>query len=486
LGNRGKDVGQFIYPNGLAIDAAGDLYVTDSLAHRIQKLTFRPALVLLEQGWVSYEKKNYQVALSLWNRSLKIDPRLAETMYAIGTYHLEMGRSSQAIEWFKKALEIDPSYREAKSSLGRAYLKQYSPLITIAGVVLTLLIIYFLRRQNKINALKMRAKQLREEGETRETIFAYEKLLELDRNNLEVCKVLSELYQSEGLEDQSRRVNRTIARLEPGNVLALSQIGKNQLNEGKFSRSADTWKKVIRVSPHNSDAYFYLGMAEAQGTGESEAVNHFLKAFDLEEETLQGLINSADSCIKRKEMARAALKLKAAQSMEPDNRKIEKMIERMGERYEQELVSMARKGLHSGFEVALLAWEQELNDRPSFNAARSAFRAARVKAGELLFDEAKREVGEGRQQAALPMLERVLKLQPGRDDAIELYREVRIDIAFKEGYSCYKDEDYSRAIDCFQQVLSIDPEHEDARKYLRYAYQCMEGGFRARFKHLDL
>lgn len=483
---QGRNMSQFIYPNGLTIDKRGNLYVADSLTHGIQKLVFNPALRLLEQGWVSYEKQDYEAALSLWNQALELDPELAEAMYAIGTLHLKTGRGSAAMKWFKRALDADPSYPQARRSLNRVYLKQYSPIIVTVGIIMTLMIVYVVHRQRKINHLKASAKQLRGEGKIRDTIAVYEKLLEIDRNNLETCKTLSGLYSTEGMEAQGRKVNRTIARLEPENVMALSQIGKSQLYEGKFSRAADTWKKVIRVSPHNSDAYFYLGISEAQLADEESALNHFLKAIDLEEDNPEKLIHTAPSCVERGEIPRAAIKLKLSHSMTPEDKNVEKMIEKLGERYQQALDSLARQRVESSLKAALTLWEQELQRHERFEAAASAFRGARDAAGEELLHETKQEIENGNQEAALPKLQRVLELQPDNQDASQLLKDVRIAVAFQKGYDCYKRENYSQAILYFQQVISIDPRHAEAQKYLRYAHQCLEGSFRTRFKYLDL
>lgn len=477
----------FIYPNGLAIDKGGNLYIADSLTHGIQKLVFNPALRLLEQGWVSYEKQDYEAALSLWDQALGLDPELTEAMYAIGMLHLKTGRNSAAMKWFKRALDADPSYRQARRSLNRVYLEQYSPIIIIVGMIMTLMIVYVVHRQRKIGHLQASAKQLRGEGKIRDTIAVYEKLLEIDRNNLETCKTLSDLYSTEGMEAQSRKVNRTIARLEPENVMALSQIGKSQLYEGKFSRAADTWKKVIRVSPHNSDAYFYLGIAEAQLADEESALNHFLKAVDLEKDDPEKLIHTAPSCVERGEIPRAAIKLKLSHSMTPEDKNVERLMERLGERYHQALDSLARQGVESSLKAALTLWEQELQHHERlFGAAASAFRAARGAAGEELLRETKQEIENGNQEAALPKLQRVLELQPDNQDASQLLKDVRITVAFQKGYDCYKRENYSQAILYFQQVISIDPRHAEAQKYLRYAHQCLEGSFRTRFKYLDL
>jgi tetratricopeptide (TPR) repeat protein len=162
------------------------------------------------------------------------------------------------------------------------------------------------------------------------------------------------------------------------------------------------------------------------------------------------------------------------------------MLEEIEDRYPRTLASDEVKSGMSGLKAALKAWESELKGYAEFEAARSVFMAAREKAGEELFNRIKSRLEIETGETVIPGLERVLELQPYNQEAVQVLKEVKIEIALGAGFNSYKEENYSQAITYFQEVLSLDPEHSEALKYLRYARQCLEGGFRTRFKHLDL
>lgn len=59
-------------------------------------------------------------------------------------------------------------------------------------------------------------------------------------------------------------------------------------------------------------------------------------------------------------------------------------------------------------------------------------------------------------------------------------------MTFDRGLRYYQAEEYVQALRCFRETLALDPEHEQAKRYVRYAQQCLEGGASERFRHLDL
>jgi Tfp pilus assembly protein PilF len=65
-------------------------------------------------------------------------------------------------------------------------------------------------------------------------------------------------------------------------------------------------------------------------------------------------------------------------------------------------------------------------------------------------------------------------------------RQAQTGLTFEHGLHYYQAHDYLQALRCFRDTLALDPEHEKAKRYLRYAQQCLEGGVSERFRHLDL
>jgi tetratricopeptide (TPR) repeat protein len=89
-------------------------------------------------------------------------------------------------------------------------------------------------------------------------------------------------------------------------------------------------------------------------------------------------------------------------------------------------------------------------------------------------------------QEAISHLRWVGALTPRDDAARTLLKQAQTSLTFDHGIRYYQVQDYVQALRCFRDTLALDPEHEKAKRYLRYAQQCLEGGVSERFRHLDL
>ena len=87
---------------------------------------------------------------------------------------------------------------------------------------------------------------------------------------------------------------------------------------------------------------------------------------------------------------------------------------------------------------------------------------------------------------ALPHLRWANALNPANALASSLLKQVQMSMTFDQGLRYYQTEEYVQALRCFRETLALDAEHEQAKRYLRYAQQCLEGGVSERFRHLDL
>ena len=66
----------------------------------------------------NHQKKNYQVAINLYNSILKIEPDHFKSIFSLGSLLLQIKRFDLAKPLLEKAIEIDPNYTDAYNSLG--------------------------------------------------------------------------------------------------------------------------------------------------------------------------------------------------------------------------------------------------------------------------------------------------------------------------------------------------------------------------------
>ena len=74
---------------------------------------------------VSYlQKKNYELALVEFQRSIQTDKKNKKSYFALGSVNETMGKFIEAEQYYKDALDIDPEYSEAYNALGVVYSRQ--------------------------------------------------------------------------------------------------------------------------------------------------------------------------------------------------------------------------------------------------------------------------------------------------------------------------------------------------------------------------
>lgn len=442
VGHLGKRPGEFYYPAALSVDAQRTLYVADTINHRVQVLTYFPAFVRLEQGWQAFRMARLDEALHEWQEALKLDPSLAEALYGAGLASAHQGKLDLAIEHLNAALALQPRYPEARWALYRTYVSKLTlPLVVvglIGGVSVGTLLVRRLRRR----MLRERARHFMEEGRIRETIATYERLLQSNRHDLDACKALEHLYAREGLERERQQVNETIARLEPDNLYALSYLGKQQFGAHRFDEAQQTWEKILRQDTSWAEAYFYLGAVQAEQGHAEAAVSAYQHALAL-------------------------------------------VIASPGEMTE---AHTADAGSTSGTPLAAVipSWEKVLAQGTGYDQARASFQEARQVLAQRYVAQGQECLRHEAAKEAISHLRWISALTPEDDAAGALLKQAQTSLTFEQGTHHYQVQDYVQALRCFRDTLALDPEHEKAKRYLRYAQQCLEGGVSERFRHLDL
>jgi DNA-binding beta-propeller fold protein YncE/Flp pilus assembly protein TadD len=442
VGHLGKGSGEFYYPAALWIDSQKTLYVADTINNRVQILTYLPALAHLDQGWQAFKAARLDAALQAWHEALTIDPSLAEAFYGSGLVNARQGKFDVALEQFNAALALQPHYPEARWAFYRAYMGKLTlPLAMVSlivGVSAGTLLVRRLRRR----MLRERARRFMDEGRIGETIATYERLLQFNRHDLAVCKALEDLYEQEGLESKRKQVNEIIARLEPDNIDALSYLGKQQFSERRFVEAQHTWEKILQQDASWAEADFYLGAVQAERGHKEAAMSAYQRAL--------ALVIAGDGHVAEEQVSESGHTPEALLAM------------------------------------VVIVWEKILTEGTQYAQALASFQEARQVLAEHYVARGQESLQRDDAEAAITHLRWVSALTPGNDAARLLLKQAQTSLTFDHGIGYYQVQDYVQALRCFRETLALDPEHEKAKRYLRYAQQCLEGGVSERFRHLDL
>jgi len=120
-------------------------------------------------------------------------------------------------------------------------------------------------RRLRRRVLRDRAKRLIEEGHIGETIATYERLLQLNRSDVEPARH-SSICMHRKVGEQAPTGNEVIARLEPDNLHALSYLGKQQFAERRFVEPNKPGRNLT-AGCHMGGAFFYMGQCRPRGPG---------------------------------------------------------------------------------------------------------------------------------------------------------------------------------------------------------------------------
>jgi tetratricopeptide (TPR) repeat protein len=259
---------------------------------------------------------------------------------------------------------------------------------------------------------------------------------------------LESLYEQEGLESKRQQVNEVIARLEPDNLRALSFLGKQQFAEQLFAQAQQTWEHVLRQDPTWAEGYFYLGGVLAERGDVEPALTAYERALSL-------LINAPPG------LSEEGMPDTAGASGGP--------------------VRIPPQGA-----ALVKVWEQALTAGAHHERALASFWEARHRLAHQFVTQGRQHLQRDDAEAAMAHLCWVRALNPMDDTARALLKQAQTSLTFDRGVRSYQAQEYVGAIRWFRETLALDPEHEKAKRHLRYAQQCLEGGLSERLRHLDL
>jgi len=187
-------------------------------------------------------------------RSLKENPRSADTHFQLGILYQSQENVDQAIDAFKKSLMYNPRQPEIYMILGEIY-------------------------GNK--------------GMIDEAINAYKKLTELEPKLAAAYGALSAMYERKGMLDEAIEANKKVIELEPKFWLAHSNLGSLYLGTGKYEEAIESFQRTIELQPDSPVPYNNLGIAYTQQREYTEAEKAFKQAIKIVPEFDASYLNLA-------------------------------------------------------------------------------------------------------------------------------------------------------------------------------------------------
>jgi len=195
------------------------------------------------KGLSHLQKKNYELALVEFQRSVQTDKKNKNAYFALGSVNETMGKFAEAARYYEEAIDIDQDYSEAYNALGVVYSRQE-------------------RWQEALKAFK---KALDNKLYTTPHIAYYNMAhVYMAQKNYEMAIVA--YRESKGYANYDQTIY---------------ELGTALFEAGRLKESISEFKEGVSLSPSNAFIRYGLALALLKDGSKKAALAEFRKTVDL-------------------------------------------------------------------------------------------------------------------------------------------------------------------------------------------------------------
>ena len=209
----------------------------------------------LTLAYENHIKNNLDLAESLYNKILKIDPNHIDSIFLLGTLYLQKKNLDKAMKLFEEVIKVKP---------------------------------------NHANALHNLAYALIEIGKPRDAKKLFNKVIEIQPNHLDahynlgnVHKHLGEFYEAKNYYDKA-------IKIKPNNAKVYNNLGNVLKELGKFEEAISSYNKAIKIQYNHANAYHNLGSTYKQLGDFKKAKEFYKKSHNYQPGNLETLFVLSD------------------------------------------------------------------------------------------------------------------------------------------------------------------------------------------------
>tara|TARA_B110000037_G_C17079866_1_gene489500 strand:+ start:380 stop:1693 length:1314 start_codon:yes stop_codon:yes gene_type:complete len=185
------------------------------MTSRSLKLKERIFILAIE----NHKNNNFDVAKSLYNKIIKIDPNHEKAHNNLGVIYQSLGNSKKAKKYFEKVIEINPNYDDAQFNLG--------------------VIFQILGKQQK-------AKN------------CFEKAIEVNPTHAGAHNSLGNIFKILGKHQKAKSCFEKAIEVNPTHVGAHNSLGNTLDILGEYQNAKRCFEKAIEINPNYTPAYWNL------------------------------------------------------------------------------------------------------------------------------------------------------------------------------------------------------------------------------------
>lgn len=219
-------------------------------------LTSVDAYHLLNKAIYHYQNENYEMAITLLDEAILLNPELAELHYwrgKVATHDLNQESLDVAITLFSEAIRIKPDYADAYFERGKVYVQK---------------------------------------GEFKEGKIDLLEAVKLNPNLKEAYSLLAQIELIEGNDEKAMEYLNKITHKE-GDDRYYYSLGKILYNAGKYQQAIEQFNKTIEKNKYFVDAYVYKAHSLAKLGLYEDAIDNLKKAVILVPEEIAYFLDMA-------------------------------------------------------------------------------------------------------------------------------------------------------------------------------------------------
>ena len=188
------------------------------------------------------KKKDYQSAIALYERAIKLEPDNAAAVTDLGSVFLELGLTRRAQEQFERAIALNPRLPEAHNNL---------------------------------------AQSLRDQGDMKGAVAAFNRALELEPKHAQIHANLGDVYRMMGDLEMARSELSAAVQLDPDATRVRNNLGAVLLLQNRLDEALVQFEKVIADAPQYALAHHNIGLIQLRQGRPREAEAALRKAATL-------------------------------------------------------------------------------------------------------------------------------------------------------------------------------------------------------------
>ncbi|OVE81595.1 hypothetical protein BVY03_03060 [bacterium K02(2017)] len=211
-------------------------------------------------GTAYANKDQFDKALEIYNKSLKLYPEYQKVWYGLGILYFNHKKYEEAIPFFEKGAYSKPPYKASSYRLGMVY--------------------YNLNRLDEA-----------------------EKLLKLslqhNPEHLETKENLGNVLFKKGRIDEAGKYYQMSLDAEPGFVKGWNGLGKVMMYKGNSDKAIAYFQNAVNVLPDYVESYYNLGTVYSELGQLDKAITYYLQAIKIDINHKESLYNLANAKLKQ-------------------------------------------------------------------------------------------------------------------------------------------------------------------------------------------